>query len=80
MSLRNVCTCLRLYTVSQLRTTSIYRIIACEFTERHGRVVNTPTSYSGGPGFKTQSRLPAILIEVFLGFTQPLQSNSGIVP
>jgi hypothetical protein len=26
------------------------------FTERRGRVVNTPTSYSGGPGFKSPSR------------------------
>jgi hypothetical protein len=25
-----------------------------ECTERRGRVVNTPASYSGGPGFKSQ--------------------------
>jgi hypothetical protein len=34
-------------------------------TERRGRVVNSPASYSGGPGFKSRSRQPAILIEVF---------------
>jgi hypothetical protein len=28
---------------------SSYRV-----TDRHGRVINTPASYSGGPGFKSQ--------------------------
>jgi hypothetical protein len=35
-------------------------------TERRGRVVNNPVSYSGGPGFKSRPRRTAILIEVFL--------------
>jgi hypothetical protein len=39
-----------------------------EITERSGWVVNTPTSYSGGPGFDSQCRRPAILIEVFQVF------------
>jgi hypothetical protein len=45
-------------------------------TKRRGRVVNTPTSYSGGPGFDYRSRRPAILIEVFRGFPQSLQANA----
>jgi hypothetical protein len=46
-------------------------------TERRGRVVNTPTWYSWGPGFESRPQLPAILIEVFHDFPQ---ANSGIVP
>jgi hypothetical protein len=49
-------------------------------TERRGRVVNTPTSYSGGPGFDYRPRRSAILTESFRGFSQSLQANSGIVP
>jgi hypothetical protein len=49
-------------------------------TERHGRVVNTPTSYSGGPGLESRPRRPAILIEGFRGFPQSLQDIVGIVP
>jgi hypothetical protein len=37
-------------------------------TERRGRVVNSPTPYSGDLGFDPWSRLPAVLIEVFRGF------------
>jgi hypothetical protein len=37
-------------------------------TERHSRVVNTPTPYSGGSVFKSRPRRLAILIEVFRGF------------
>jgi hypothetical protein len=48
--------------------------------ERHGRVVKTPTSYSGGPGFDSRTRRPDILIEVFRAFPQSLQANVGIVP
>jgi hypothetical protein len=40
----------------------------------------TPTSYSGGPGFDSRLRRPAILIEVFRGFPQSLQANAWIVP
>jgi len=36
--------------------------------ERHGRMVNAPTSYSGGPGFKALPRRPVMLIEVFVIF------------
>jgi hypothetical protein len=39
-----------------------------------------PASYSGGPGFKSLPRWPAILIEVFRGFPQSLQVIAGIVP
>jgi hypothetical protein len=41
-------------------------------TERRGRVVNTPASYSSGPVFDSRSRRQAILIEVFRGFPQSL--------
>jgi hypothetical protein len=43
-------------------------------------VVSTPTSYSGGPGFDSRPRRPAILIEIFRGFSQSLQENTGRVP
>jgi hypothetical protein len=46
-------------------------------TQSHGRVVKTPTSYSGGPGFDYLPRRHAILIEVSRGFRQSLQENSG---
>jgi hypothetical protein len=36
--------------------------------ERRGRVVNSPASYLGCPGFKSRPRRPAILIKVFRGF------------
>jgi hypothetical protein len=47
-------------------------------TERRGRVVNIPISYSGGPTFDYRPRRQAILTEVFRGFPQSLQANSGI--
>jgi hypothetical protein len=50
------------------------------FAERRGRVVNTPASYSGGPRFKSQPRLPVMLIEFFCGFPQSLHAISGMVP
>jgi hypothetical protein len=49
-------------------------------TERRGTVINTPVSYSGGPGFNSRPRRPALLIEDFCGFLQSLQANFGIVP
>jgi hypothetical protein len=49
-------------------------------TERRGRVVRTPASYSGGPGLKSRPRWPAILSEGFLGFSQSLQANAGLIP
>jgi hypothetical protein len=49
-------------------------------TERRGRVVSTPASYSGDPGFKYRPRRPATLTEVFRCFPQSLQANVGIVP
>jgi hypothetical protein len=45
-----------------------------------GRVVNNPTSYSGGSGFDSLLRRPAIFIEVLLGFPQCLQASAWIVP
>jgi hypothetical protein len=48
-------------------------------TERCGQVVNSPASYSGGPGFKSRSQQPAIMIEVFCGFPQ-FQANARIIP
>jgi hypothetical protein len=36
--------------------------------ERRVRVVNTATSYSGGPRLDSQPRRPAILTEVFRDF------------
>jgi hypothetical protein len=37
---------------------SFYALVTavCLLTERHGRVVYTPASYSGGPGFKSRPR------------------------
>jgi hypothetical protein len=49
-------------------------------TECRGRVVETPASYSGGPGFKSRPRRPAIVIHVFRGFPDFLQANAGIEP
>jgi hypothetical protein len=46
-------------------------------TERRGRVFNTPASYWVSPGSKSQPRRTAILIEVFSGFPQTVQANSG---
>jgi hypothetical protein len=42
--------------------------------ERRGRVVSTPALYSGGPGFESRPRRPAVLIEGFCGFLQSLQA------
>jgi hypothetical protein len=55
------------------------RLIQPTPTEHHGRVVNTPALYSGDPGFKSQSRRPAMLIEIFRGFIQSLQTIPGRV-
>jgi hypothetical protein len=49
-------------------------------TERRDRMVNTPASYVGGPGFKSRHRRPAILTEGFRDFPQSLKANAGIVP
>jgi hypothetical protein len=49
-------------------------------TERRDQVVNTPASYLRGPGFDSVARRPAILIEIFRGFSQSLQENAGLVP
>jgi hypothetical protein len=51
-----------------------------KMTERCGRAVNTPASYSGGPGFKSWPWQLGILIEVFPCFPQSFQVNVGIVP
>jgi hypothetical protein len=49
-------------------------------TERRGRVVKTPTSYSGSPGLRSWLRRQTILIEVFCDFSQSLQANARVVP
>jgi hypothetical protein len=49
-------------------------------TERHSRVGNISSSYSGGPGFESRGRRPAILTEGFRGFPQSLHAKAGIVP
>jgi hypothetical protein len=46
-------------------------------TERRGRVVRTPASYTAGPGFKTCKWRPAILTEVFRGFPCSLLAEVG---
>jgi hypothetical protein len=51
-----------------------------QITERRGRVVNTPVSYSGSPGFKSLVRRLVIPIDVFRGFPQYLLANAGLVP
>jgi hypothetical protein len=49
-------------------------------TERCVRVINTPALCSRGLRLKPWPLRQAILIEVFCGFPQFLQENSGIVP
>jgi hypothetical protein len=49
-------------------------------TERHGRVVKAPASYSGCVGFDSRPQIPAIMIDVFSIFPQFLQTNAGLVP
>jgi hypothetical protein len=49
-------------------------------TEHRCRIRNIPASYAGGLGFKSRSRQPAILVEVFRSFPQSLEANAGIVP
>jgi hypothetical protein len=48
-------------------------------TERHGRVVNAPASYSGGPGLKSRPEDRLSCLKIFRGFCQSLQINVGIV-
>jgi hypothetical protein len=48
-------------------------------TERPGRVVNAPASYSGCFVFEPRLRRPVILTEGFRGFPQSLQANAGIL-
>jgi hypothetical protein len=54
-------------------------VAARNFTERRGRVVNTPDSYLGGTGFKS---LPVDRLswQRFCGFPQFIQTSAGIVP
>jgi hypothetical protein len=48
--------------------------------EPHGRVYNTPASYSGGLGLKSRLGEHAILTEVVRGFPRSFQPNAGIFP
>jgi hypothetical protein len=51
-----------------LRILNLFSYLLSVSTERHGRVVNTPFSYSVGPGFDYRPRRPAILFEVLCDF------------
>jgi hypothetical protein len=55
------------------------RIRRAIYTERRGRVVNTPASYWGGHEFKYRPE-DQLSWQVFRGFPQALQINAGIVP
>jgi hypothetical protein len=55
-------------------------ILNTKSTERRGRVVNTPASYSWVPSFDSRLRRPAYLTEGFRRFPQFLKENAGIVP
>jgi hypothetical protein len=46
-------------------------VVSAVLTERRAVVVKTPTSYSGGPGFKSWPRLTAMLSEVLVAFLIP---------
>jgi hypothetical protein len=48
-------------------------------TERHGRVVNSPASYPGGPVLESHSGNQLFWLS-FCGFSQSLQADSGIIP
>jgi hypothetical protein len=45
--------------------------ILSDFTERRGRAVNTPSSYSGGPGFKSQPGGLLSWLTCFVVFFRP---------
>jgi hypothetical protein len=47
-----------------------YSYISYTLTQRRGRVINTPASYLGGPGFKCRPLRPAILTDVLRGLSQ----------
>jgi hypothetical protein len=46
-------------------------------TEHSGRVVNTPTPYSGGPGFDSRTLRTDILIDIFMVFLSPSTRMPG---
>jgi hypothetical protein len=46
-------------------------------TEPRGRVVNTPASYSGGPGFKSPSRDRLSWLSFIVGFISPSRQMSA---
>jgi hypothetical protein len=56
------------------------KYLSLHYTERCGRVANTPTSYSQEPGFDSRPRRQPIMIEVFRGFAQSLQGSAERVP
>jgi hypothetical protein len=51
-----------------------------EPSKRRGRMVNTSASYSRDIGFDSRLLRRNILSEIFRGFPQYLQANTGIVP
>lgn len=46
--------------------------------DHQGRLTNTPTSYSGGPMFKSRSVVWLDCLKFFFYFIQRLQANTGI--
>jgi hypothetical protein len=58
---------------------AIHRLILHHITERRGRVVSTPASYSGGPGLKSRPGDRLSWQEAFRDFSQSLQANTEIM-
>jgi hypothetical protein len=50
------------------------------YNERHGRMVNTPASYLGGPRFKYWLRDQLSTLRFICGFPHSFHANAGIVP
>jgi hypothetical protein len=64
--------------VNMVYSLSEHVFILEHHTERCGRVVNTPASYLGDPGFKFRPGDRIFL--VFRDFLQSFQTNAGLVP
>jgi hypothetical protein len=59
---------------------STYTLLILFILQMIYEYVNTPASYSGGPGFKSQPGDWLTWTEVYHGFTQYPQENSRTVP
>jgi hypothetical protein len=53
--------------------------VKIRYTERRGRVGNTPASYSGDPGFKSRPGELLSRLRTFMVFFRP-PANLGMVP